>query len=421
MDIMEPMLMILPPPCRFITGWQVRLVRKALVRLVSRTWCHSLRARLSTGLRMFMPALLTSTSRRPKRSRVVLTSASTEASSSTLTSTASACAPRPRSSATAFALFSRLRAATTTAAPASARPRPMPSPMPPLPPVTTATRPFRSNAPTRRFPLWMCPTDSGRITARRNLRLLVLVRVAHGEPGRRVALDAIRRHGIAQAVLGEGGEAVDHLGHVARGQCHEHLVVGDPAVAPLRVAGNGQRRLARLERLAPGVRARRLPYRGEGHLLVARPLQPVDHEDHLAGRPVEQANVWRVEAPGSERGHRHGLIAAVGDAVHGVLGEARVVPRLEPHPGHALAGEPLLVLGMESDDRAALRAYQVLHGDPYRPPELTRLSHDLIRGVLRPRAADLGDGLHLRHRLEELHADGNAAQPQVLREAIEDG
>src|SRR5215471_2003047 len=424
MDIMEPMLMILPPPCRFITGWQVRLVRKALVRLVSSTWCHSLRARLSTGLRMFMPALLTSTSRRPKRSRVTLTSASTEASSSTFTSTASACAPRPRSSATAFALFSRLRAATITAAPASARPRPMPSAMPPLPPVTTATRPFRSNAPTRRFPPLPVPDRlrvRGSVTARRNLRLLVLVRVAHGEPSRRVTLDAVGRHGIAEAVLGEGSEAVDHLGQVTRRQCHEHLIVGDPPVAPLRVAGNGQRRLACLQRLAPGVRARRLPYRGEGHLLVSRPLQPVDHEDHLAGRPVEQADVGRVEAPGSERGHRHGLIAAIGDAVHDVLVEARVVLRLEPHPGHALAGEPLLVLGMESDDRAALRAHQVLHGDAHRPPELTRLSHDLIRGVLRPRPADLGDGLHLRHRLEELHADGNAAQPQILREAIEDG
>src|SRR5262244_1895988 len=249
---MEPMLMILPPPCRFITGWQARLARKALVRLVSRTWCHSLRARLSTGLRMFMPALLTSTSRRPNRSRVAFTSASTEASSSTFTSMASACAPRARSSATAFALFSRLRAATTTAAPASPRPRPMPSPMPPLPPVTTATRPFRSNAPTRRFPLCDVPGKlrvRESVTARRNLRPLVLVGVAHGEPGRGVALDAVGRHGIAQAVLGEGGEAVDHLGQVARGHCHEHLVVGDPAVAPLRVAGNGQRRLTRLERL----------------------------------------------------------------------------------------------------------------------------------------------------------------------------
>src|SRR6202048_3527344 len=49
------------------------------------------------------------------------------------------------SSATAAAAFSALRAATTTRVPAAASPRAMPSPIPPLPPVTTATRPLRSN------------------------------------------------------------------------------------------------------------------------------------------------------------------------------------------------------------------------------------------------------------------------------------
>src|SRR5262249_51691451 len=156
-------------------------------------------------------------------------------------------------------------------------------------------------------------------------------------------------------------------------------------------------------------------------LLVARPLQPVDHEDHLAGRPVEEADVGWIEAAGGERGDRHGLVTSVGDAIHGVLVEARVFLRLEPHAGHTRARDPLLGLGMEADHRAALRAHQVLHGDPHRPPELTRLGHDLVRGVLGARPADLGDGLHLRHRLEELHADGDAAQPQILREAVDDG
>src|ERR1700730_4786099 len=49
------------------------------------------------------------------------------------------------SSATAASAFSALRAATTTRVPATASPRAMPSPIPPLPPVTTATRPLRSN------------------------------------------------------------------------------------------------------------------------------------------------------------------------------------------------------------------------------------------------------------------------------------
>src|SRR5215469_17091407 len=51
----------------------------------------------------------------------------------------------PPSSATAASAFSALRAATTTLAPAAASPFAMPSPIPPLPPVTTATRPVRSN------------------------------------------------------------------------------------------------------------------------------------------------------------------------------------------------------------------------------------------------------------------------------------
>ena len=57
-------------------------------------------------------------------------------------------APRrraPASSSTAAGDFSALRAATTTRAPARASPRAMPSPMPPLPPVTIATLPLRSN------------------------------------------------------------------------------------------------------------------------------------------------------------------------------------------------------------------------------------------------------------------------------------
>ena len=51
------------------------------------------------------------------------------------------------SSATAAADFASLRPTIATAAPASASPRAMPSPMPPLPPVTIATLPLRSNSP----------------------------------------------------------------------------------------------------------------------------------------------------------------------------------------------------------------------------------------------------------------------------------
>src|SRR6185312_5371666 len=92
-----------------------------------------------------MPALFTRMSSRPKRSFVVWIIARQAAGSATSTSSASVLAPSAVSSAVAAAALSRLRAAMTMVAPALARPRAMPSPMPPLPPVTSATRPVRSN------------------------------------------------------------------------------------------------------------------------------------------------------------------------------------------------------------------------------------------------------------------------------------
>src|SRR6266446_6424308 len=84
-------------------------------------------------------------SRRPHRSTVDLMSALTAASSETSTAIESGCPPSFSSSRTAAADFVWLRAATTTRAPAPARPRAMPRPIPPLPPVTIATFPLRSN------------------------------------------------------------------------------------------------------------------------------------------------------------------------------------------------------------------------------------------------------------------------------------
>src|SRR5437763_12286262 len=69
--------------------------------------------------------------------------------------------PRCWSSATAALDFASLRPTTATAAPASARPRAMPSPMPPLPPVTIATLPVRSNGfdVMVRFPVLLSCAD----------------------------------------------------------------------------------------------------------------------------------------------------------------------------------------------------------------------------------------------------------------------
>src|SRR5208282_2315019 len=53
--------------------------------------------------------------------------------------------PALASSSTTARFFSSLRARIATAAPASARPSAIPRPIPPLPPVTTATSPLKSN------------------------------------------------------------------------------------------------------------------------------------------------------------------------------------------------------------------------------------------------------------------------------------
>ena len=64
----DPILMILPPPARSIYAWAACEQRKMLVRLVSTTKCQSCAVRSCGALRMFVPALLTRISRRPKRS-----------------------------------------------------------------------------------------------------------------------------------------------------------------------------------------------------------------------------------------------------------------------------------------------------------------------------------------------------------------
>src|SRR5215472_8560768 len=93
-----------------------------------------------------MPALLARISMPPSPLVTCSTMRPTACLSVTSLATAMALTPRAQRSATAAFDFSSLRPTTAMAAPASARPRAMPSPMPPLPPVTMATLPFRSNS-----------------------------------------------------------------------------------------------------------------------------------------------------------------------------------------------------------------------------------------------------------------------------------
>src|SRR5665213_2088937 len=98
------------------------------------------------GLRTVMPALLTRMSMRPSSRLTRSTMAATAALSVTSVMTEIAFTPCCRSSATASFDFASLRATIAIAAPASANPRAMPRPIPPLPPVTIATLPVRSNS-----------------------------------------------------------------------------------------------------------------------------------------------------------------------------------------------------------------------------------------------------------------------------------
>jgi hypothetical protein len=75
---------------------------------------------------------------------------------------------------------------------------------------------------------------------------------------------------------------------------------------------------------------------------------------------------------------------------------------------------------MQTDDGAALRSHEIAHRDADRPAELARLRHDLIRRVLARGPADLRNGFHLLHGLEELHPDGDRAQPQVPIQPFDD-
>src|ERR1700687_976533 len=107
------------------------------------TLSHSSSSSACGALRILMPALLTRMSIRPSSRKVRSTMAVMAALSVTSATTDIALTPCRLSSATAASDFASLRPTITTLAPASASPRAMPRPMPP---VTIATLPLRSNS-----------------------------------------------------------------------------------------------------------------------------------------------------------------------------------------------------------------------------------------------------------------------------------
>src|ERR1022692_4392853 len=92
-----------------------------------------------------MPALLTRMLMPPSSLSTWFSAGSNPARLVTSTLRATAGTPMVFNSDSTRWFFSSLRPNTATAAPASANPSAMPRPIPPLPPVTMATRPVRSN------------------------------------------------------------------------------------------------------------------------------------------------------------------------------------------------------------------------------------------------------------------------------------
>ena len=101
------------------------------------TRCHVAGVDSMNGSTLSQPALLTSTSMRPKRSTTSATMASTAARS--VTSAASPIESFPSAEAVSAA-FCASRSATTTVAPSAARRFAMPLPIPEAAPVTMMTR-----------------------------------------------------------------------------------------------------------------------------------------------------------------------------------------------------------------------------------------------------------------------------------------
>jgi hypothetical protein len=89
------------------------------------------------------------------------------------------------------------------------------------------------------------------------------------------------------------------------------------------------------------------------------------------------------------------------------------------HTGEGLTRLPLLVLGCQADDSAALRSDQIGGRDAHGEPQARRLPHDLVGGVDGAAGPpDLGHGLHILHALEHLDADRRGFQPQQAKQVL---
>ena len=126
-------------------------------------------------------------------------------------------------------------------------------------------------------------------------------------------------------------------------------------------------------------------------------MQAVDQNDHLPGCRVDQTNIRRIEPAARERADRHRLIFSERNDIQRFLAFARIFRRAVPDADIILTGEPFLVLRSQSDDRAALRADEIVSGDANGPAKPGGHADDLVGGMDRGRPPDL---LYRRHLLD---------------------
>src|SRR5665648_42409 len=304
----EPTFTIEPPPCSIMCRPKTWLVTQTASRLTSITARQSASVTSTAGLWMHAPALLISTSARPKAATVRASIRSTSSRRVTSASTVVAPTPSEAISASTSAAATASRPTTTMFAPASARARAKARPRPRVAPVTTAVLPVRLKLSRTDIPRPFGVLPDGRRP------LVEVVRVGpHAQPAVQ-GRDGLHLRG---AELQPGGGQVLHLPR-CRDRLRDHDV-SDRQVprerdlrrrrpVPARDANHGGVR----EQVNPTLPERRPGLGEDAEFLVGLPerallqegvqLDLVDHR-HDARLVDDPSQVVRLEVRHTDRGH----------------------------------------------------------------------------------------------------------------------
>ena len=201
---------------------------------------------------------------------------------------------------------------------------------------------------------------------------------------------------------------------MGRRQRHQQFLIRHAAIAPLGKARQRQARLAGFQRPSPGIRAGGLADNAPFELLVAGILQPVDQDDHLPRRRIDQADIGRIEPAARKRTYRERVVLTERHDIERLLALACVFRRAMPDADIVLPREPFLVLRGKPDHGAALGADEVIGGDTHRPAEPRGHADDLVGGVDRARTPDFFDRLHILDTREHFHADHGGLQAKQV-------